>query len=138
MTVEQVLTLVDKGFSRDDIMQLIGDGSTSSHVPVTDSVTDGADPGQVKPSPDQAAKPVNAGPEENAKDDPEPEPAAAAAEPTETEKRLDSIEQSISKLIKSVQANNLKTDAFGGAGDSLEETTDKIMARIIRPERSAK
>lgn len=138
MTVEQVLTLVEKGFSRDDIMQLIGDGSTSSHVPVTDSVTDGADPGQVCPSPDQAAKPVNAGPAENAKDDPEPEPAAAAAEPTATEKRLDSIEQSISKLIKSVQANNLKTDAFGGAADSLEETTDKIMAAIIRPERSSK
>ena len=39
MTVEQVLTLVDKGFTRDDIMQLIGDGSITSTVPDTDSGT---------------------------------------------------------------------------------------------------
>lgn len=138
MTVEQVLTLVENGFTRDDIMKLTGDGSTSSHVPEADSGAAGADPGQVNPSPDQAAKPVNAGPAENAKDDPEPEPAAAAAEPTETEKRLDSIEQSISKLIKSIQANNLKSDAFGKQADSLEEQTDKIMASIIRPEHNNK
>ena len=139
MTVEQVLTLVEKGFSRDDIMKLIGDGSSISHVPDTDSGTAGADPGSVSSSPDQDAKPVNAGPAGDASDDPEPEkPAAAAAEPTATEKRLDSLEESISKLIKSIQANNLKSDSFGGAVDSLEETTDKIMAGIIRPERSAK
>ena len=137
MTVEQVLTLVDKGFSRDDIMQLIGDGSTPSPVPATDSGTAGADPGQVNSSsPDQAAKPVNAGPAENAKDDPEPEPAAAA-QPTATEKRLDSIEQSISKLIKSIQANNVKSDSFGKQADSLDEQTDKIMASIIRPEKGS-
>jgi hypothetical protein len=135
MTVEQVLTLVEKGFTRDDIMKLTGDGSTSSHVPEADSGAAGADPGPVSSRPDQAAKPVNAGPAENAKDDPEPkEPAAAAAEPTETEKRLDSIEQSISKLIKSIQANNVKSDSFGEQGGSLEEQTDRIMASIIRPE----
>ena len=143
MTVEQVLTLVDKGFTRDDIMKLTGDGSFTSTVPAADSGTAGADPGPVSSRPDQDAKPdakqVNAGPAENAKDDPEPkEPAAAAAEPTETEKRLDSIEQSISKLIKSIQANNLKSDAFGKQADSLEEQTDKIMASIIRPEHNNK
>lgn len=140
MTVEQVLTLVEKGFSRDDIMQLIGDGSTTSpHVPATDSGSAGADPGQVLFSPVQDAKPekqISAGPAADAADDPEPEKPAAAAEPTATEKRLDGIEQSISKLIKSIQANNLKSDAFGKQADSLEEQTDKIMASIIRPERS--
>ena len=138
MTVDQVLTLVEKGFTRDDIMKLTGDGSFTSTVPAADSGAAGADPDPVSSRPDQNAKPdakqVNAGPAENAKDDPEPEPAAAAAEPTETEKRLDSIEQSISKLIKSIQANNLKSDAFGKQADSLEEQTDKIMASIIRPE----
>ena len=139
MTVEQVFTLLDKGFSRDDIMQLIGDGSTPSPVPATDSGTAGADPGQENSSsPDQDAKPVNAGPAENAADDPEPKEPAAAAEPTATEKRLDSIEQSISKLIKSIQANNLKSDAFWKQADSLEEQTDKIMASIIRPEHNNK
>ncbi len=141
MTVEQVLTLVEKGFSRDDIMQLIGDGSTTSpHVPATDSGSAGADPGRVLSSPDQDAKPaekiINAGPAADAADDPEPEKPAAAAEPTATEKRLDGIEQSISKLIKSIQANNVKSDAFGKQADSLEDQTDKIMASIIRPERS--
>ena len=139
MTVEQVLTLVEKGFSRDDIMQLIGDGSTTSPVPASDSGSAGADPGRVLSSPDQDAKPektISAGPAADAADDPEPEKPAAAAEPTATEKRLDTLEQSISKLIKSIQANNLKSDAFGKQADSLEEQTDKIMASIIRPERS--
>ena len=139
MTVEQVLTLVDKGFTRDDIMQLIGDGSTPSPVPATDSGTAGGDPGQDRSSPVPDAKPVNAGPAENAKDDPEPEePAAAAAETTATEKRLDSLEASISKLIKSIQASNLKSDSFGEQGGSLEEQTDRIMASIIRPEHNNK
>lgn len=141
MTVEQVFTLLEKGFSRDDIMQLIGDGSpTSPHVPETDSGTAGADPGQDRSSPVPDAKPekeISAGPAADAADDPEPEPAAAA-EPTATEKRLDSLEQSISKLIKSIQANNLKSDAFGKQADSLEEQTDKIMASIIRPEHNNK
>lgn len=136
MTVEQVLTLVDKGFSRDDIMTIIGDGSTISHGPATDSGSAGADPGSGSSSPDQDAKQVNAGPAADAADDSEPEKSAAAAEPTATEKRLDSIEQSISKLIKSIQANNVKTDAFGKQqADSLDEQTDKIMASIIRPEK---
>ena len=137
MTVEQVFTLLEKGLSRDDIMQLIGDGSSISHVPATDSGSAGADPGQGNSSsPDQDAKPVNAGPAENAKDDPEPEKQSAAAEPTATEKRLDRIEQSSSKLSKSIQANNVKTDAFGKQqADSLDEQTDKIMASIIRPEK---
>lgn len=139
MTVEQVLTLVEKGFTRDDIMKLTGDGSFTSTVPAADSGAAGADPGQGNSSsPDQDAKPekeITAGPAADAADDPEPaKPAAAASEPTETEKRLDSIEQSISKLIKSIQANNLKSDAFGKQADSLEEQTDKIMASIIRPE----
>lgn len=136
MTVEQVLSLVEKGFSRDDIMQLIGDGSTPSPVPATDSGAAGADPGQGSSSPDQAAKPekpLSAGPAADAADDPEP----ASAEPTATEKRLDSIEQSISKLIKSIQANNVKSDSFGKQADSLDEQTDKIMASIIRPEKGS-
>lgn len=140
MTVEQVLSLVEKGFSRDDIMQLIGDGSTPSPVPATDSGAAGADPGSGSSSPDQDAKPekpLSAGPAADAADDPEPAKPAAAAEPTATEKRLDSIEQSISKLIKSIQANNLKSDAFGKQADSLDEQTDKIMASIIRPEKGS-
>ena len=141
MTVEQVLTLVEKGFSRDDIMQLIGDGSFTSTVSASDSGTAGADPGQDRSSPAQDAKPekeITAGPAADAADDPEPEPAAAAAEPTATEKRLDSLEESISKLIKSIQANNLKSDSFGKQADSLEDQTDRIMASIIRPEHNNK
>ena len=77
--------------------------------------------------------------------EPDKEPAAAPAqEPTkyqapapaadETEKRLAGIEKSISDLIKTIQAENIKKDSFGGTPDSLEEQTDRIMASIIRPE----
>ena len=110
MTVDQVFQLLDKGFSRDDIMKLTE----------TDVVTD-AQPDQTEPEQPQETEPEQK---------PEPQPE----EQDQTGPRLDSIEQSIEKLIKAIQLQNLKTDSFGASGETLEEKTDKIMASMIRPE----
>lgn len=48
--------------------------------------------------------------------------------------RLSGIEKSVNMLIKTIQRQNLQSDSFGSAGESLDEKTDKIMASIIRPE----
>ena len=48
--------------------------------------------------------------------------------------RLSGIEKSVNMLIKTIQRQNLQSDSFGAAGESLDEKTDKIMASIIRPE----
>ena len=70
--------------------------------------------------------------------DPQPEPQKEP-EPSETDKRLDALETSISKLVKTLQESNLKNSSFqSDPADSLEAQTDKIMASIIRPEPAKK
>ena len=118
VSIDQVFTLLDKGFSRDDIMQLVGSGTQAETAKQ-----------ETEPEPAQE-------PDQN----PEPDPADKAAEPakpepaqeSETDKRLDTIEKSISGLLKTIQAQNLVNDSFGKAGKSLEEQTDDVMATIIR------
>ena len=110
MTVDQVFQLLDKGFSRDDIMKLTE----------TDVVTD--------------AQPEQTEPEQPQETEPEQKPVTQPDEQDQTEQRLDSIEQSISKLVNAIQLQNLRNDSFGSSGETLEEKTDKIMASIIRPE----
>ena len=110
MTVDQVFQLLDKGFSRDDIMKLTE----------TDVVTDA----QPEPQPE---------PQET-ESEPKPVTQPEEQEQDQTGKRLDSIEQSISKLVNAIQLQNLRNDSFGSSGETLEEKTDKIMASIIRPE----
>ena len=117
VSIDQVFTLLDKGFSRDDIMALVG-SSTQAET---------------------AKEEPAAEPEQN----PEPDPGNKAAEPakpanpesaqeSETDKRLDSIENTMTTLLKAIQAQNLANDSFGKAGKSLEEQTDEIMATVIR------
>lgn len=111
MTVEQVFQLLDKGFTRDDIMKLTE----------TDVVTD--------------AQPEQTEPEQPQETEPEQKPVTQPEEQDQTGQRLDSIEQSISKLVNAIQLQNLRNDSFGSSGETLEEKTDKIMASIIRPEK---
>ena len=118
VSIDQVFTLLDKGFSRDDIMALVGSGTQ-------------AETAKQEPESEPAQEP-----EQN----PEPDPADKATEPakpepaqeSETDKRLDSIENTMTTLLKAIQAQNLANDSFGKAGKSLEEQTDDIMATIIR------
>lgn len=110
MTVDQVFQLLDKGFSRDDIMKLTE----------TDVVTN--------------AQPEQTEPEQPQETEPEQKPVTQPEEQDQTGQRLDSIEQSISKLVNAIQLQNLRNDSFGSSGETLEEKTDKIMASIIRPE----
>ena len=114
MTVNQVFQLLDKGFTRDDIMTL---SETETEV-VTDA----------QPEPQTE-------PEQPQETESEPKPATQPEEQDQTGKRLDSIEQSISKLVNAIQLQNLRNDSVGSSGETLEEKTDKIMASIIRPEK---
>ena len=110
MTVDQVIRLLDAGYSRDEITAM--------------------ETGETMPEVEQA-EPVN---------NPIPEiHETSETETTDTEsdvltKRLDSIEETMQKMIKTFQSNNLKHDSFSGL-ESLEDKTDDIMKSIIRPER---
>lgn len=122
MKVELLEKLLDAGFSKDEIIELARDQPTQKEPePATD-------PEPVKdPEPAKDPEPVK-----------DPEPEKEPVQEDNTGKRLDSIEQSIAKLIKTIQTANVKKDSFGAGQDSLEEQTDRIMASIIRPETEKK
>ena len=109
MKVEQVIRLLDAGYTRDEITAM--------------------ETGEAMPEVEQTEQ-----------DNPIPEnPEASETKTTDIEsdvlsKRLDSIEESIQKMIKTFQNSNLKHDSFSGL-ESLEDKTDDIMKSIIRPER---
>ena len=119
MTVDQVFQLLEKGFTRDDIMKL---ESVKAE-------------GIQEPKEELKEEPKKEEPKEVPKEEPKKEEQKQdPPEKTETEKRLDSIESNIASLVKAIQQQNLKNDHFDTPVDTLEEQTDKIMASIIRPE----
>ena len=113
MTGDQVLKLLESGFTVDEIRKM----------------QEPAPEPQQDPQPEPQKEPE---PERQQETAPEPQ---QDPEPSETEKRLGALETSIEKLVKTLQESNLKNSSFNSAGtDSLEAQTDKIMASIIRPE----
>ena len=128
MKADLMEKMLDAGFTKEEILRIV------EPAPATAGDTAAA-PAQ-EPEKEPAAAPAKEPEKEPAAapaKEPEKEPAPAPAA-DETEKRLAGIEKSISDLIKTIQAENIRKDSFGGAPDSLEEQTDRIMASIIRPE----
>ena len=128
MTVDQVFQLLEKGFTRDDIMKLDSVKAEGIQEPKEEPKED---PKKEEPKEDPKKEEPK---EEPKKEEPKQDPP----EKTETEKRLDSIESNIASLVKAIQQQNLKNDHFDTPVDTLEEQTDKIMASIIRPEPAKK
>lgn len=124
MTVEQVVKLLDNGFTRDDIIGMMGTGET----------TPKQEPAQEPQQEQEPQKEPQKEPEQKPEPKPEPQQKPEPAVNSETEKRLTSIENNIINLMKAIQDQNLKNDSFGSMEDSLETATDKAMASIIRPE----
>ena len=119
MTGDQVLKLLESGFTVDEIRKM------QEPAPEPEP--------QPEPKPEPQTEPE---PERQQETAPEPQ---KEPEPSETEKRLDALETSISKLVKTLQESNLKNSSFqSDPADSLEAQTDKIMASIIRPEPAKK
>ena len=125
MTVDQVFQLLEKGFTRDDIMKLESVKAEGIQEPKEEPKKEEPKKEEPKEEPKK---------EEAKKEEPKQDPP----EKTETEKRLDSIESNIASLVKAIQQQNLKNDHFDSPADTLEEQTDKIMASIIRPEPAKK
>ena len=117
MTGDQVLKLLESGFTAEEIRKMQEPAPEPQKDP--------------QPEPQKDQEPESK-PERQQEPAPEPQ---TDPEPSETDKRLDALETSISKLVKTLQESNLKNSSFNSAGtDSLEAQTDKIMASIIRPE----
>lgn len=112
MTFTEIKTLLDAGFSKDEIMSLEQTGE------VTRIVSD--------PVPAPADDPV---PDPAPADDPVPDQAQAVPDPIFTQ-----LNENIGKLIKTIQSSNLANNSVEKPGGvDLNKTVDSIMESIIRP-----
>ena len=124
MTVDQVITLLQNGYTKEEITQM--EQSPGEPQPAAEQNPE-QDPQPAEPQP---ADPQPAQPAKEAPQNPEP---------NEVDKQLlTKIDQNLANLIKTIQQTNLRNDSFGKSPDSLEEQTDKIMASLIRPEHAKK
>lgn len=119
MTFEQITTLLDKGFTPDQITLLTTSGTPT--VPDSGAAAEASfhpqdESATAPPSPDPDPEPT-----------PDPEPAPAPEPENDTNMVLNAIEE----LKAAVQANNIKTMSMGSV--SGENELEKAMAEIIRP-----
>ena len=120
MTFEQITSLLDRGFTPDQITLLsTSDGPTPSDTADTGA---GADP--LTPAPEPADTTPAADPPEPADNTPAADPPAPAVNNSEV---LDAI----ADLKKSIQANNIRTMSVDSV--DADNALEKAMSEIIRP-----
>ena len=111
MTVNEIMRLLDAGYTKEEIAALTSDPEPAP---------------EVKPEPEPA-------PEVK----PEPEPAPEVKpEPAEdqTGARLDALEKSIASLIKTIQVSNVNDKHIQTLPNDTTKIVDDAMASIIRPD----
>lgn len=118
MTFEQITTLLDKGFTPEQITLL-----TTSAGPTTADPVDSGEP----------ANPLADSPDETIQPEPDPEPVPAAPQEPAPAAAADNTEilNAIADLKKSVQAANIKTMSMDSV--NADNQLEKAMAEFIRP-----
>lgn len=122
MELNDILTLVKAGYTRNEIEQMERPGTPDAApaiVPVEEPVQ------APQPSPAQTVEPAAV---PAAVPAPQPQPAQAQAEPTMAE-----LMQSIAKLTSAVQANAIAQSVIPGGVTQQTPTAEDMLAEIIRP-----
>ena len=120
MTLEQVLQLGKMGYTKEEIEQL----ETGKPQEANDS---GPIAGNEPETPPEAAPEA---PAEPAKDESPAEDKAPDLD-AETMKRLDGMEAQLTKILRAIQASNLKKDSFGGPTEDIDAAADKALASLV-------
>lgn len=116
MNYSEVKSLLDAGFTADEIRGMMG---SNPQNPQVNPQPEPEQPEQ-QPEPDTAPKPVT-----------QPTP--------EQEEKFSQLSQSIEKLIKTIQVSNLQSRSFDTpVTPDINKQVDSIMAGIIRPEHENK
>lgn len=111
MTVNEIMRLLDAGYTKEEIAALTSDPEPAQ---------------EVKP------EPVPPAPEPEVKTDPEPAPEPEPAA-DQTGARLDALEKSIASLIKTIQVSNVNNKNIPTLPTDSTKIVDDAMASIIRP-----
>lgn len=117
MTTEQIIKLIDAGYTKDEISAMLVNQEQQQF------------PADQQPEPEHTA---------DQQPEPEqPEPAntdSVNAEVSALRDELSNTRQQLAQLVKQMQSNNLKTASVNILPDSdLEKKTDDAMAELIRP-----
>ena len=122
MKQELLEKMLDAGFTKNEIMELIHGTTAAAQETAPETA-----PENPSPVENQETAPENPFPE-----NPSPETAQETA-PDSMETRMAGIEKNIADLVKAMQLANLRNDSFDNPAESLEQKTDEAMADIIRP-----
>ena len=130
MTVNEIMRLLDAGYTKEEIAAL-----TSEPKPAPEVKPDPKPAPEVKPDPKPAPE-VKPEPKPAPEVKPEPKPAPEVKpEPAEdqTGARLDALEKSIASLIKTIQVSNVNNKNIPTLPTDSTKIVDDAMASIIRP-----
>lgn len=116
MKVDEILKLIDAGYTKEEIAALSGDPQPQP---------------EPKPEPEQKQEPEPK-PEPDQKQEPEPKPEPEP-QPDQTNQRLDKLETSIATLIKTIQVSNVNNMMIRHDPDPITKQVDDALASIIRP-----
>lgn len=122
MKVDQVIRLLEAGYSKEEIQQM----DTGNQEPQEQETT--------KPEPAAEQPEQKTEPAEQAGDQDDKGPAAETAPDPKTNERLDGIEKQLKQLIKSIQASNVRRDSYGSAGEDIDKQAENAMAALISHE----
>lgn len=124
MKVDQVIRLLEAGYSKEEIQQM----DTGNQEPQKQE-QETKKPEPAAEQPEQKKEPA-----EPAGNQDDKGPAAETAPDPKTNERLDGIEKQLKQLIKSIQASNVRRDSYGSAGEDIGKQAENAMAALISHE----
>ena len=126
MTAQEILQLMQGGFTHDEIMQLVSPGSVPAPAPAPEPTPEP----DHEPTPAQAPAPAPV---------PDPVPAPEPDQPSIADliKANQELQLQVAKLTSTVQANAIAGSMMPG-GVPHQPDAAEILGQIIRPTRSKK
>lgn len=111
MNYSEVKALLEAGFNADEIRQMLNPQNPQDS-PQPDS----------EPNPEPTPEPT-----------PDPTPEQTPPEP---DNRFNQLNETMTKILKAIQGNNLQNNSIKTMDDTdIDTKVDKIMGSLIRPER---
>ena len=126
MTAQEILLLMQGGFTHDEIMQLVSPVPVPAPAPAPEPTPTPAD--EPSPAPDPVPAPA-----------PDPVPAPEPDQPSISDliKANQDLQLQMAKLTSTMQANAIASSMIPGGMPKAPDASD-VLAQIIRPTRSNK
>lgn len=126
MTAQEILQLMQGGFTHDEIMQLCSPDTVPAHAPAPEPTPTPADEPTPAPDPVPASAP-----------DPVQAPEPDQPSISDLIKANQDLQLQVAKLTSTMQANAIANSMLPGGMPKAPDASD-VLAQIIRPTRSNK